>query len=61
MTRRAEPLRKLSGGRASGRWLEAMGSADGEDLLDVVAAVDELESAPMIDVQGAEDGMRGEA
>ena len=40
--------------------LEVMGSADGENLFDVMPSVDKLKSAPMIDVEGAEDGVRGE-
>lgn len=36
-----------------------MGVADGEDLLDVVLAVDELESAPLVDAEGAEDHVGG--
>jgi hypothetical protein len=38
-----------------------MGLTDGEDLFDVMPSVNELEPAPMIDVQGAKDRMSGEA
>jgi hypothetical protein len=37
-----------------------MGSTDGEDLFDVMPSVNELEPAPMIDVEGAEDRVSGE-
>ena len=36
-----------------------MSAADGEDLLDVVLAVNELESAPLIDPEWAEDHEAG--
>jgi hypothetical protein len=36
-------------GRGLRYWRKMMRVADGEDLLDVVLAVDELESAPLMD------------
>ena len=36
-----------------------MGVADGENLLDVVLAVNELESAPLVDAERAEDHVAG--
>jgi hypothetical protein len=36
-----------------------VGLANGSDLLEVMSAVDQMESAPLVDVEGAEDGVCG--
>jgi hypothetical protein len=39
--------------------LEVVGLANGGDLLEVMFAVNEMEFAPLTDVEGAEDGVGG--
>ena len=40
--------------------LDLVGFADGENLLEMMLAVDELELSPLVDVEGSEGHVAGE-